>query len=278
MSRRLVLLAAACAVLAGCGGANGSKLIEQTAAKVGNIKSGRLDLALLVTPRGAGGQQVGFRVSGPFALPKAGQLPVAKLRYTQVLGSREATLTLVSDGVDAFVVVNGQPYQLSADQVEQLRGTSGALQTGGLAQLRVGDWVRSPRTGPCGSIAPGANVDCVHGSLDVANAVNDLLQLGRDLGRSVPILRAGNERQIRRAVGSSTVVLAAGHDNHLLRALAIDVHFRPKVPDSLRESLGSLVGGKLHFTIAIASPNRPVHVTAPQNALPFDQLKKTGGG
>jgi hypothetical protein len=277
MLRRVALLAATCVVLAGCGGANGSKLVEQTAAKVGNIKSGRLHLALLVTPRGAGGQQVGFRVSGPFALPKAGQLPVAKLTYTQVLGSREATLTLVSDGVDAFVVVKGQAYQLSADQVEQLRGTSGALQTGGLAQLRVGDWVRDPRTGPCGPVAAAADVDCVHGSLDVANAVNDLLELGRDLGRNVPVLRPGNQRQIGRAVASSTVVLATGHDDRLLRALAIDVLFRPQVPDALRQSLGSLVGGKLHFTIAVASPNRPVHVTVPQNALPFDQLKKSGG-
>jgi len=278
VTRRLALLAATCALLAGCGGASGSKLIEQTAAKVGNIKSGRLNLELLVTPRGAGGQQIGFRLSGPFALPKAGQLPVTRLSYTQVLGSRHATVTLISDGVDAFVEVNGKAYQLRADQVEQLRGTSGALRSGGLAQLRVGDWVKNPRTGPCGSIALGADVDCVHGSLDVANAVNDLLQLGRDLGRNVPLLNGSNEKQIRRAVGSSSVVLATGHGDRLLRALAIDIVFRLQVPDPLKKSLGSLVGGKLHFTIAIANPNRPVHVTAPHNALPYDQLPKSGGG
>src|SRR3954447_13163969 len=187
-TRRLAPLAATCALLAGCGGASGSKLVEQTASKVGDIKSGRLDPALLVRPRGAGGKQIGFRISGPFALPKSGQLPVAKLSYTQILGSRHATVTLISDGVDAFVGVNGKAYQLEAGQVEQLRGTSGALRSGGLAQLRVGDWVKSPRTGSCGSIARGSDVDCVHGSLDVANAVNDLLQLGRDLGRNVPLL------------------------------------------------------------------------------------------
>lgn len=277
MTRRFALLAAGCALLAGCGGTSGSKLIQQTAAKVGSIKSGRLDLTLLVTPRGAGGQQIGFRISGPFALPKSGRLPVAKLSYTQVLGSRHATVTLISDGVDAFVEVNGKAYQLSDDQVAQLRGTSGALRSGGLAQLRVGDWVKNPRTGSCASVATGGGVDCVHGNLDVANAVNDLLQLGRDLGRNVPLLGSANEEQIRRAVASTSVVLATGHDDRLLRALILDVVFRLQVPDPLKSSLGSLVGGKLHFSIAIASPNRPVHVTAPQDSLPYAQLPKSGG-
>jgi hypothetical protein len=278
MTRRLALLAGACVLLAGCGGASGAKLVEQTAANVGDIKSGRLDLSLLVRPRGAGGQQIGFRISGPFALPASGKLPVARLDYTQVLGARRATVTLVSDGVDAFVEAGGKAYQLGADQVEQLRGTTGALRAGGgLAQLRVGDWVLHPRTGSCGSLAPGQDVDCVHGRLAIANTLDDLLRLGRDLGRAVPLVQGSSEQQIRGAVATSKIDLATGHADRLLRALAIEVGFKRVVPATLQSSLGSLVGGTLQFSLEITRPNQPVTVRAPVNALPYDELPKTGG-
>ena len=121
------------------------ELVETTAAKLGAIHSGKIRLALLVTPQGAGGQQVGFEVDGPVALPTGGRLPEARLRYTQVIGPRRASLTLISKGAQGFLRVGGKTYELEPGQVEQLRSVAGALAAaGGLSHARPEELDRRP--------------------------------------------------------------------------------------------------------------------------------------
>ena len=265
--------------LAGCGSNGGPGLVQTTATKLGSIQSGDVRLALLATPQGAGGQHVGFEVRGPIQLPKPGQLPVARLKYTQVIGSRRADITLIAKGEQGWLRVGGRTYELEADQVEQLRSVAGALQAaGGLSRLDLRGWIADPKEARCGALAPGEDVDCVKGTLDVSHAAADLLGLARAVGRDVPQLEGAGSGALGRSVYSTAVRMATGHDDHLLRSLRVDVTFKRGVAEPLGDLLGGLAGGTLHFAFDVTHPNGPVDVTAPRDALPYSQLSDRSAG
>ncbi|MBV9662803.1 MAG: hypothetical protein JOZ37_02470, partial [Actinobacteria bacterium] len=46
--------------------------------------------------------------------------------------------------------------------------------------------------------------------------------------------------------------------------------------DRLRSALGRLAGVRLSMQLAVAGPNTPVHVTAPENARPASELPSSG--
>ena len=69
---RLAAALGAAALLAGCGGGGEAEgdprvALSDTAAKLGEIRSGKLDFRLVLDPEGEG-ERVGFELAGPFAL------------------------------------------------------------------------------------------------------------------------------------------------------------------------------------------------------------------
>src|SRR3954447_8557410 len=104
--RRAWLLPALVLALAGCGGGGASEdakpVLARTASNLARIHSGDLDLRLLVTPS-TGKGRVGFELQGPFELRGGGPLPVARVEYTQIAGTRSAAATLISTGRQAYV-------------------------------------------------------------------------------------------------------------------------------------------------------------------------------
>ena len=172
----LVVLVAA-AVLPGCGGQGADEALSETAAKVEEIRSGELDLELAIRGKGGSGAgDVGFRLEGPFALPRRrGELPVARVDYTQLAGARRATVRLVSNGRAAFVVVGGTPYRLPDDQADRLR-LGGAQR-----ELDIEGWFRHARLAD-GGRAGGAEVDRITARLNLAEAVNGLIGVAERAG------------------------------------------------------------------------------------------------
>ena len=82
--RRVALLPLVALALAGCGGdSSGDEpraALRETAAKLGDIRSGDLELRLVVRSEDA---EAGFELDGPFAFATSEDaLPVAKLEYT----------------------------------------------------------------------------------------------------------------------------------------------------------------------------------------------------
>lgn len=267
------LLAAAAAVLTGCGGGGGDPqpALSQTAAKLGKIRSGDLSLSLRVDPRGEG-SEFGFEVNGPFALGEGGSLPVADLDYTQIANGQQATATLISTGSKAYVQVAGSTYELPAAQTEELRSATGALRSeGGLAQLRIDDWIEHPSLSDGGEVG-GAETDHVHSDLNTAAAVSDLLSLSSGFGSSVPALYSKSRDRLVSATRSASLDLYTGKNDRLLRKLEIDADFGLKVPDALAAALGTTVGATVQFDLQISNPNSPVHVAAPKNALPSSEF------
>ncbi len=270
------LLASFALVLASCGGGGDSavKALQETASKLSTIHSGTLSLRLLVGPKGEPGSEFGFELQGPFALPrKQGQLPVARLDYTQIAGSKRGTATFVSTGSRAFVTVAGKTYALPPKQVAQLRGTAGELRSGGgLSELDIARWIENAKLSDGGQVG-GADTDHVHARLNAVNTVNDLLSIAHALGSvRTQRLTGRDAKRLRQAARSGTFDLYTGKKDRLLRRLTVSVKLGFDVPDVLRSALGHVVGADVLFDLGVASPNRVVSVAAPPNALPYSSL------
>jgi hypothetical protein len=256
--------------LAGCGGgdADPAQVLSQTATNLGKIKSAEsMHLKLLVDP--SEGDPFGFELEGPVALCERRPLPVLDVDYTQIANGQEATVRIVSDGEQGFVVLNGTAYELRDDQEADLRSACEDLESGdgGLASLRVGDWVRDPEA------SSGDDVDTVTGELDVVAVVNDLVDIARAFGGStLARLDRDDAQRIADATEDSSFELESGHGDHLLRRLALEAELGFNVPDDLRRALGDAVGGTLMFELELEDPNAQVEVHQPPNARPSSEL------
>jgi hypothetical protein len=193
--------AAAVAALCGlaptaCGGEAPGEVVARTQANLARIRSGDLDARLVIAaegPKRTGA--TGFELHGPFELPRsAGDLPKARIAYTQIAGSRRATVTLVSTGERAYIEVRGKAYELTPDQERQLREAGGPLGGGSgsgapgataspTGSLDLAAWLREPDLS-AGERIGGAETDRVTGEVDVARVVTDVLGAAERLGVS----------------------------------------------------------------------------------------------
>ena len=255
MIRRAALLLTGVALLGGCGGGRSAHdVLSQTAARLGTIRSGTLDVRLVVTPRGhAGKGRIGFTLRGPFRV-RRGSLPVLHMTYTQLAGTKSATATLVSDGHTAYAESGGRRVALSAAQLAELRGATQQLQSSsGLVRLPIEDWIKDPKVSDGGDVG-GAETDRVSADLDVVNAANGLLDLARAFGSYTPRLSGKSADQLRDAVERSSFDLWTGKKDRLLRRLRIAAALGFDVPQQLRGALGALVGARFDFELGVANP------------------------
>ena len=260
---RIVALVAAALVTAGC--ATGSEpagpALQQTADKLGSIRSGDLTLELELDPRGEGATW-GFTIDGRFALPEEGALPVLDVEYAQRRGDESETVRLVSDGERAVVESRGRRIELDEAAFAQLRGATGGDDGPAAAaqRLRIESWLVDPELsdGPDGT-------DRIDGELDLVAVANGLAQASAALEGSEPaLLDESDAERLREAVDSAEFELLTGEDDRLLRRLALDVSLGVDVPAELREALGDdVVGADLSFLLEIRDPNRPVEVRLP---------------
>jgi hypothetical protein len=260
------------ALVAGCGGGGrANQVMSDAAGSLGKLRSGNLTLRLVVSPREGTKGRIGFELHGPFAL-RPGGLPVAKIAYMQIAGASKGTATFISTGTKAYAEVNGKAYKLPASSTNTLRqaaGGSGASNT--FAELRIDNWVKHPVVNDGGQVG-GAPTMRVSGDLDVVAAANGLLDLLRQFGHAAPTIAGDQAKQLEDAVNSSSFELWSGRDDHFLRRLLLKADLGLDVPQSLRRVLGSVVGAKIDFELAVSDPNKPVSVAPPTNPLPSSQL------
>lgn len=250
----VVLACAALLTAAGCGGSSAASAVSETTDNLAKIRSGVLDLKLLVTPRS--GDAFGFELKGPFSL-RPGKLPVARIEYTQTANGRSATATFVSDGARAWVVANGTTTELSEQQAASLT-TLGGNRDRGLAQFEVGRWLRDPQVAD-----EGDSTERITGTLDVVAAANDLMGLAALAGRDSTRIEGADADRLREATRDSSVEVVTGKDDRLLRRLALSADLGFDVPQSLEHTLGTTVGAKIEFLLAVDRPNTPVQVRGP---------------
>jgi hypothetical protein len=240
---------------AGCGGGHAHGVLSDTAKNLGKIHSGDITLRLVVSPRHGTKGRIGFELRGPFAL-RPGQLPVAKVAYTQIAGAHEATATFISTGTRAWAEVNGSVRELPPASTDVIRQAA-AGGSGGIGNLDIASWVKDPQ------VKAEGDLDHVTATLDVVNAANGLLALLRGLGKQTPTIQGAEGDRLQQAVTSSSFDVWTGKNDRLLRRLLLKADLGLSVPAELRRVLGSVVGAKVDFELAIAHPNQPVSVAPP---------------
>jgi hypothetical protein len=270
MRRLLCLLAVvpaltACSLLGG-GGSEAEDALGETADNLAEIRSGTLDLRLLVEPRE--GDDFGFELNGPFELPEEeGALPELDLDYTQIAGGRRGTVGVVSTGGNAYTVVDGQAYELADDEADELLSAARSLE--GLARLPIDEWIDEPELTDGGEVG-GAETDLVSGNLDFVAAANGLIDLARGFGPPLPQLSGANADRIREAARETSIEVWTGADDRLLRRLLLEAELGD-VPGPLGLLLGDLVPAKITFELGVTDPNRPVSVEAPRDPRPASE-------
>jgi hypothetical protein len=240
---------------AGCGGEQAHDVLSETADNLGKLHSGDLTLRLVVSPRQGTKGRIGFELLGPFAL-RPGQLPIAKVAYTQIAGAHEATAMFISTGSKAWAEVGGKVQELPPASTEIVRRAA-AGGSGGIGGLDIASWVKDPH------VTSEGDLDHVTAKLDVVNATNGLLALLRGFGKQTPTIQGAEADRLHDAVESSSFDVWTGKQDRLLRRLLMKAQLGLSVPSELRRVLGDVVGAKVDFELAIANPNQPVTVAPP---------------
>jgi len=268
---RLAAALAAGAALSSCGGgADGA--IEETADKLGELRSGQLSVKLLVSPS-VEGADIGFELEGPFELSRRdGELPLTKLRYTQIAGEQKGDVEFVSTADGAWVDVEGQAYELPPDRVQGLRGAGpGGEGEGPLGDLDLASWTSNEKSSESG------DMERITADVDVVKALNDAIDALGELGGGDAVgalkpLEGEEAEKLEKAVRSAPFELVTGKDDRLLRRLKLTLDIGTDAPRELAGGLGNLSGAKVQFDLRIDEPNKPVEVQAPEDALPYESL------
>ena len=235
MTARFLLLLATAATATSCGGGLRHDL-STTADNIGKIRSGALAFSMLVTPRTtAAHNPFGFKVAGPFTF---GDVPTARVAYTQIANGHSATATLVLDKSGGYAESNGKRRSLSATELKQLRAAAASARSG--STFDVGSWVKNARD--CGT-------RCATGDLDVAAAANTLLGLAG--GKQT--LSDDEAKQLANATRSATYRLT-WTPAHLVRELTLHVDLGFAAPPKLQAALGKLVGARFDLHLGLQHP------------------------
>jgi hypothetical protein len=269
-----VLLAALALTAGGCGGDDPGDVLSETASNLADVKSGDLDLQMLISAQGVADADLGFELAGPFSLAEPGSLPTTAVDYTQIAGAERAEVRLIATGEEAWVELDGTAYELPPDEAEGLRRQGRELKSdGGLGDLKVEEWVKDPK------LSDGEDgADRIEGDLDVSRALPDLLQLSGGLaaeGAKLPEIGDQQAEELERAVEEARLVVETGEDDRLLRRLTIDISFKLDTPADAGE-LGSLEGATITFDLALDKVNEPVEVQPPADPQPASALPSGG--
>ena len=268
MKKAATSFAALAVVLTGCAVFGGP--LEKTAAKLGDIRSGVLEMRLVAaTPAG---QRTGFELRGPFAMPEGDGLPLADLTYTRFAGTAEDTFGFISTGKAAFIKVGGRAYVLPDERVQSMRGSEGAGSRGPFSGLDLDDWV------PDSEVVVSkhnSQTETVTGDLDVVAAVNDLLGIAREYGGvDRPEIEGEDADLLRRAVRQAHLELVTGKEDRILRSLAVTVELGADPPEAFKKALEGISGVSFTLELKLTEPNSEVAVEAPADPLPYESLGK----
>ena len=261
------LLVGSALLLAACGGGDGA--LEEADKKLGDVDSAVLDLAFEASAVGGGKDAgpVGFKLQGPFSFDSSGELPVADLRYTRLLGRDSDEASFISTGREAFVRADGRLVRLDDRQVQSLSlrdgDDGGGSDDAGLDQLDLAAWVDDAEE-ESGPKVDGVTTTRITGRLEVAQALSDIALLARQLGATdspVGELSDDDRKRLARLADDASVEVVTGKDDGYLRRLRADVTFRPAASD---QRLRGLAGARLVIRLDLSRVNEPVKVAAPR--------------
>jgi hypothetical protein len=235
-------------------------------------------------------QPTALRITGPYRSSEEGKLPSVdwQVQVSQGPGNFAARLVTVPD--NAFVFFQNRPYEVGAQQLDQIvrAGEQRPFATLALALARQrglsefgvepASWVVAPQRRGEVEVA-GEDTTQVSGRLDVARMLRDLNRVQQEQVRRNPQPGAAQSQigedqitQIVRAVQQPALDVFVGSDD-TVRRLVLRAPFR--MPAELRES--GVEAGDLELTTELADVGGDQEITPPRGAQPIEQLVQQFG-
>lgn len=274
-------------------------LLRQTFAASHSVRSGILDLRLVITPRGSAALTTPLSLSlrGPFQSRGSGHPAESALTVTFSGAGRHGSLGVTTTASGAYVTLGGTSYSLPQAEFRKLQSSLGARTgsgaTPGLSSLGVNPerWVVRPRIVGTATV-DGALTEHLHAGVDVRAFA---LSLGKVLARESSSLRAAGgaaasavpthitsaqASKIAAAIRRPTVDVYTGRSDSTLRRLTIDMTL--PVHGSLSTRLGGLSSAAVRLTVDYSHLNEPQTISAPPHPQSFgalqSRLQALGGG
>jgi hypothetical protein len=290
MTRALtvVCLTLCAALLGACGGDDegptADELLRETLATPATaIDSGAMNLSFQLDPEGllAVGGPIRFTLDGPFAAPRAGELPRFGVDFGALLGGEDYGARLLSTGTRAYMTLDDVPYRVDDAFVTRLRDgidapsgrSRGGLRALGVDPLR---WISAARTRGTERVS-ATDTTRITGKLNVARVLADFDRLLTKAGgsaRGPSLLEPGLRQQIAGAVNSASVDIWTGTSDKLLRQFAVKIEFFFALGESPVQGLN---GGTINLRVRLDDVNKtPAAIDPPKHPRPLADL--TGGG
>lgn len=287
-----LLVALVAVALSACGSEDPQKLINETFSGGKNVRSGKVDVSLRVTPHGSPqfSQPFVLRVTGPIQSQGKGNLPKFDLGLSVSANGRSLSAGAVSTGQAGYVRVQGAAYQLSSSTFAMLKqaygqaqartqqAKSGSQQTTPAALgINPRSWLKDAKTenseevGGTDTEHVSATIDVPKMLADVNTALANVHAKGLPQAQQLPSsISPQQQKQISDAVKNASFDFWTGKDDKVLRRLLVKLSFQ--VPPSERSTARGVTGGDLGFDYQITELNQPQQVSTPANAKPFSEL------
>jgi hypothetical protein len=268
VNRLVLLVVAGCLACASCirpSTHNAGAELRTTAANLGKIRSGNLDVVMQTAAEGH--KPSGFGIKGKFSFDSSGTLPLLDVTVDRFDEARHQTTHLVSTGTQVFVDESGKMQPVPAASLDGLRGLgSRSGSSGPLGRFPIDNWISGNPVVTAGGLVGTVDTDKTTAQLDVGQVMNGLISLAHEFGSSAASqltqLSAPERERVRRSVRSATLEVWSGRKDKIMRRLVMDLVFATK-NTQLAKKLRALSGITIHFEAKITDLNKPVAVPSP---------------
>jgi hypothetical protein len=279
-----ILLALAALTLAACG--QGSEEdAKATLDKAFSTSIGSADVSLDLELKLDGISQlkdpIRVKLTGPYKTNGGEKLPSFDWDLSIQAGGQSFTAGAISTGDNAWIIFQGQAYEVGAEAVkqanDQIRKSSGGKKKS-LADFGIDPrrWLNNPEQKGDETVA-GAKTTHISSGVDVGKLLDDInkaiSQAGGQLGSRTPsVLTDAQKKKVEEVLKDPHFDVYVGKDDNKVRRLSARVEFN--VPEKDRASVGGLKGGTLSFEIEFANIGAAKDIKAPANAKPISELSQ----
>jgi hypothetical protein len=236
----LVAAVAAAIAVSGCG-SDEAQVVKS--AFENEIDSAQVEITMVSSENGA---ERRITLAGPYKSNGDDKLPSVDLKL-DMAAAQNLSARLVTSPDNAFVVYDGETYEVGKDEVGKLKRKGNVNLQGLMGRMR--DWFPET-TAPVNATLDGEPVRRVTGKLNVTEALKDLN--GADMK---------NVQQLATAISNPHFTVDVGRDDGKLRRVEVAAH----VKNEGRE-------GDLLFSIRLKAIDKPVTINAPSSGKPIGDL------
>lgn len=243
-----------------------------------DIKSANVTVDLSMK---AQGQETKLQLAGPFQSNGENKLPSVdwKLNITAAGMPEPIAGQIISTGDDAFVVYDGETYQVGKANIAKLKlsGGGGGMESADIGKMltKMQDWF--PETsGTQDAELDGEPVTRISGKLDLSAALEDMKDMAKQPGASgfegLEDLSSKDLKEVEKVVSDPNFTIDVGKSDGKLRRIAANMTINA---DGEK--------GQVALSVKLADVDQPVDIQAPTSGRPIEELMQKfqqgfGGG